>query len=590
MKKRIPFTTLAAGVCLLLLAPGVEGRGNHVNTDLGYKIKTPKDFLRQEGGINLGRATLFALDPYIADQFESSSPLPPKSWLQFPYKLQMVTFFFPKRSAAEIAKAREQELERLKDKEGGGSVTTVLGLGGDKLYQGFEEYAMERIRGFFFEKERTAKVAGFDAVLYEMKFEKLANVPQRWMACTYQIPGGEFAVMFSCTEGDFDKYKSTFNSSFKSFKLLDPAGLNVQPFGGASLTIDRDNVDEEQLSADELLARRETQKQQAYEQCLEELPKGWRHFESEHFLVAYECTPKYAKQVAQHAEAVIAWLGDRFGHIGSGIIQGSIIRVFNEEPDSILDIALLRSFLGDRGMVREIRFGQPKSRGWTAEFQRLTRSTMNNWFSQKNPELWTRMPYWLRSGLDEYMDDADLKGSRLVFGADEWEKDSWTDAKLAEKAYDGGDPEQAPIKPLKVLVSLTASELTGGGNWRYTDAQCSSLVRYLVEGPGSKQKKTRSLLAHYVGHLSDLVEEVEARIKNEDKDRLARESASSGLSDEDRLKAEDEEYRKRREQAYDSVAKELLEKAFARTFKDWDDGDWAVFDSSWRKYADGKTK
>jgi len=588
MKKHIRWIILFGLTGLALPAPAALGRDNFVNEELGYRIRTPKDFVRQSG-LNLGSANFFDADSYIADQFESERPLPPKSWLQWPYKLQMVTFYFPKRSAAEIAKAREEDEKRLLEQaKDGQSTVTVMGAG--KLYQGFEEYAKERILGFFFEQERKAQVAGFDAVLYEMKFEKLANVPQRWMACTYQIPGGEFAVLFSCTEDDFDKYKGTFTSSFKSFKLLDAAGLNTQPIGGNSLTVDLERVDEDELTADELLARREEQKREAYEKCIEELPKGWRQFESDHFLVVYESPPKYAKDVARQAEAVIEWLGEQFGHVGSGIIQGSIIRVFEKEPDFVLDAAWLRSAFGGKGVVREIRFGRPDSRGWTAEFQSLNRSVMSNWFNQKNPELWSRMPYWLRTGLEEYVEDAELKGSRLTFGVDEWEKDSWVDAKLADKKFEADDPEQAPIKPLKVLIGLTASELTGGGNWRYCSAQCSRLVRYLMEGPGAKQPKTRSVLPHYVGHLYDLVEEVEARIEKEEKDRLAREKAAEGLSDEERLKAEDEEYRKRRDQAYDSVAKELLEKAFARTFKDWSDSDWAVFDSSFRKYADGNLK
>lgn len=62
------------------------------------------------------------------------------------------------------------------------------------------------------------------------------------------------------------------------------------------------------------------------------------------------------------------------------------------------------------------------------------------------------------------------------------------------------------------------------------------------------------------------------------------------MSDEEKLKAEDEAYKKRREQAFGNVAKDLLQQAFTKTFSDWDDRDWNALDSSWRKYADGKTK
>ena len=588
---RTPITALL--LCLTVLS-GTQlfARNTHVNEKLGYRIRTPKDFVRVEGGLRLGMSFSMRLgaDPYLVDCFESEKELPNKSWMDWGQKLQMATFFFPQRSAAEIARAREEAEKKQAESEGKTTHTVTL-FDSNKIYLSFEEYAKERIQGFFFEKEKKATVAGFPSVLYEMKFEKLANTPQRWLACAYTIPGGEFAVLFSCTEGYFDKYESDFKSSFNSFKMLDDAGLNVQPWKSASLTVDVSGagVDEDAMSAEELLAHREKQKRDAYDKCIAELPKGWKQFESEHFLVAYECPPKYAKQVSNQAEGVIAWLSDQFSHMGSGVIQGSILRVY-ESQDAIPERDWLTISLGGKGLVREVAFGRPDSRGWSAEFDTLNRNVMENWFRQKNSELWNRMPYWLKTGLREYIEDAELKGSRLKFTADEWEKDRWTDAQLAQKKHGDGDPMQAPIKPLKLLVSLTGEELNGGGNWSYTSVQCSSLVRYLLEGPGARSKQTRSILQHYIGHLYDLVEEVEDRIAAERSRQLSRKEAASGMSEEEQLKAEDEEYRKRREQAYDNVAKELLQKSFERTFSGWSDKDWRAFDSSWQKFADGKTR
>ncbi|MFH0943667.1 MAG: hypothetical protein V2A76_00560 [Planctomycetota bacterium] len=587
---KTPITAISLGL-LVLCSPQLFARGTHVNETLGYRIKTPQDFEKQAGGVSLGMGFSMRIgaDPYVVDSFECTKELPQKSWMDFNQKLQMATFFFPKRSAAEIAKARE-EAEKKRGEAGGKKEATITLFDSDQIYLTFEEYAKARIQGFFFEKEKRATVAGFPSVLYEMKFEKLSNTPQRWLACAYTLPGGQFAVLFTCTEGHFDKYESTFKSSFNSFKMLDPAGLNVQPWKSASVTVDlSDQQDEEKMTAEEVLARREKQKQEAYAKCLEELPDGWKHFESEHFLVVYECPPKYAKDVSRQAEGVIAWLGDQFAHVGTGIIQGSILRVYKSQEDIPAGDRIHMTLGGAKGLVREIKFGRPDSRGFQSEFTSLNRSVMENWFRQKNSELWNRMPYWLESGLAEYIEDAEVKDSRLAFGTDEWEKDRWIDAQLAQKKCGDGDPAQAPIKPLKLLLQLTGEELNGGGNWAYTSVQCSSLVRYLLDGPGARNKQTRSILPHYIGHLYDLVEEVEARIEAERNERQRREEAASGMSEEEQLKAEDEEYRKRREQAYDKVAKELLEKSFERTFAGWSDSDWRTFNSSW-KYADGKTK
>src|SRR5690606_31008745 len=105
-----------------------------------------------------------------------------------------------------------------------------------------------------------------------------------------------------------------------------------------------------------------------------------------------------------------------------------------------------------------------------------------------------------------------------------------------------------------------------------------------------KSTKTSVILPHYLGHLLELVDEVEKRIEKEKKEAEAREKAAAGMSDEERLAAEDEAYKKKREQAYDQVAKELLDKAFQRTFADWDDSDWSALDASWMKYAEGRIK
>lgn len=591
MKSSAVATTLAtATFSLLLLAPGAAARGSHTNKEVGYKIRTPKDFVEASTGLRFaGFSTLFE-DPYVVDSFEAKRALPnKKGWLNALFKLQMITLYFPERSAAEVAKAREDAL-----KGGAADGTSVAVVSSsNKLYLSFEEYAKDRITGFFFENEKRTKVAGHEATLYEMKFEKLANIPQRWMACSYKIPGGEFAVMFSCTEDAFDDYKSDFRSSFKSFRMIDKAGLNSQSLV-SSTTIERDDIDESELSAEEIVERRRMQKEEAFKACLDSLPKGWRSFETDNFLVVYDCPPKYAKTVGKQAEGVIDWLEEHFAAVGSGVVQSGILRVFPSESDVVRDDEWLQNLLGNvfggKGRVREIRFGRPDSRGWTSEFDELSRAVVRNWFAQKNDELWNRMPAWLESGLMEYVEDAEMDGSRLSFKTDEWEKDTMVEAKNAQKKYEGSSPEQAPLKPIKLLMQMPRGELYSGMGRQFATAQCSSLVRYLLEGPGARNKKTKMILPHYVGHLYDLVEEVEARLKKEKEAEKADKGAEAEMSEEERLKAEDEEYKKRREQAYTMVADEILAKAFERTFRDWSDSDWSTLDSSWNKFAEGRTR
>ena len=145
---RTPITALL--LCLTVLS-GTQlfARNTHVNEKLGYRIRTPKDFVRVEGGLRLGMSFSMRLgaDPYLVDCFESEKELPNKSWMDWGQKLQMATFFFPQRSAAEIARAREEAEKKQAESEGKTTHTVTL-FDSNKIYLSFEEYAKERIQGF----------------------------------------------------------------------------------------------------------------------------------------------------------------------------------------------------------------------------------------------------------------------------------------------------------------------------------------------------------------------------------------------------------------------------------------------------------
>lgn len=556
--------------------------GNHKNAEVGYQIRSPRGFELKNESADFGGGIVLFNDPYIIDKFECEKRLPVTTpdGFSVDFTRRMITLYFPERSAAEIARAREEA----KKKSDGEKATLTLG-GGGAIYLSFEEYAKDRIQGFFFEEEEAVEIGGFPCRLYQMKFEKLTWVPERWLACSYRVPGGEFAVLFNLPESHFDKLEGEANSSFKSFKMLDSTGLKAPAFEKEQ-TIDLgDTVDESGMSPSEILARRKEQKEEAFAKCLAELPSGWRSMETDHFLVVYECSPKYAKQVGKQAEAVRDWLEGAFPGIGDGYTQASIIKVYKDE-DSMPSGWIVTSS-GDKGRVQDIWFGEPESKGYTNEFDSLNLRVMSIWFSQKNSELWNRMPTWLETGLREYIEDGELKGSRLAFGMDEWEKSSINDARLAQDRYEGAEGVGSPLKPIKLLMSRPSDELFSGTGGQYGRAQCASLVRYLIEGPGARNAKTKSILTDYLANLYTIVDEVERELEAKRKqDREGRKS-TAGMSDAERLAAEDEEYRKRRESAYGSVAKTLLEEAFQRTFSGWDERDWQALDSSWRKYADG---
>lgn len=551
-------------------------RATHTNEDVGYRISLPKDFEHD-------KANLSAADPFIADNFKCSKALSSKSGWTF--SRHMRTYYFPHQSAEDIARKKKEDQADLEKKVKEGGAITFSGFGG-QTYQSFQEYAKDRISGFYFDGEKNAKVAGFEATIYEMQFEKLTNITQRWMACAYQIPGGEFAVVFSCTEQHMKKLKSEFTKTFNSFKMLDKGGLKGHDTD-RSITVDLGGrVDESDLTPQELAEHREKTKDEAFQECKDELEKGWKTLETKNFLIAYECPPKYAKQIGTQSEAVVNWLEKNFGSIGSTDIQSMIIRVY----ESAQKIPPNQNFVFySKSSVREITFGKPEDDGRTAEFRTLNKGVIQNWFSQKNDDLWRRLPRWLSWGLQYYVDSAKAKGSRLAFGVAPWETERLAEALAAQDKYEGS-PSGAPFKSARALLTTPAGEIWDGPNNWYANAQCTGLVRYLMEGPGSKSKKTKTVVPDYVGNLLGLVNKIEEELEKDRKEARENRKDESEMTDEERLKAEDEAYEKRRSQAYDKVADQITQDAFNLTFSDWNDKDWKVLDSKFEAFAKKQVK
>lgn len=563
-------------------AEPARAEGLHTNKEVGYKIRVPKDFELTRDSIGSDVWSFFR-DRHIVDTFRCSQELAIANDF-FGYRRTIATFYFPARTAADLA--REQAEREQQQREAGEETVTLRG--GQRSYQSFKDYASDNIKGFYFTEEKPAKIAGFPATVYEMTFEKLTSVPQRWLACAYQIPGGEFAVLCSCTEQHFKKFKSEMANVFDTFGMLAADGLRA-PEVDSGIKLERgDDVNLDELAPEAVVKFFAEQKAKAFAKALANLGQGWRSFETEHFLVLYECDPAYAKQASGHAEAVRAWLDKQFASIGTRPVQSAILRIHAQESSTG---GITITFTSGRiPPVAEIDFARPTSRGWTAEFESLSTNLLSHYFSQKNGELWDRMPRWLQDGLREVVDDAAKKGSTLAFEPDQWERDQMVDAFLAQKKAGDASPTQMPLKPLRTLMTMTGEEMWDGDNWRYAGAQCGSVVRFLVLGPGKSHAKFGKVVPLYLGHLYDLVEEVEQRLDAEREERAANEAAAANLSDEERLKREDEEYKKKRASAFDKIEKELLEKALDQTFAGWTDSDWKALDRMWLSYADGKIK
>jgi hypothetical protein len=219
--------------------------------------------------------------------------------------------------------------------------------------------------------------------------------------------------------------------------------------------------------------------------------------------------------------------------------------------------------------------------------RQVTAEIVDKWFSYRNEDLWDRMPAWMSDGITRFLASADMRGRRLRFQPDVDEKTALNQAFVMDRNLEKkGQPAQN-IQPLEKLVRMTRREQWQGAGWsgRFFPYQCGSFVRFLFTGPGARMKQTKGIIQTYVEELTRELEEVQKRIEAERKERAKRRKAMAGMSEEERLKAEDEEYRRRRKEALDSQQKRMLENVYEKTFGRLSDREWQYVQKYWEKFA-----
>ena len=540
-------------VALLLLASVAAGQSTHVNEEIGYRIRLPDDF--QSGTWFSSLAEVLAhLNQHSIDSFYCTDRLRTKDGGT--YTERLTTYYFPKRSAAEAAKQ-----------------------GGGELYLSFRDFAQAKIRGFYFASEEELKVAGLRTTVSEMVFEKLAGIPKRYYVCAYEVPTGEFAIVFTCTEEHFKKRRGTYQKTFKSFKMLSPDGLKapVRSTPTKSSAKPKDGFAKIDLSDAQAVAEAT---RDVFNNAITQVDgeRKWRALEGDHFLVVHATGGNFAKKLSAHADALAASLDERFGGLGDGTPRAAII-IARESGTDALKLEGVPPWMHVY-YVLETEDPDPKTR-----FNRFNEQYIQHWFAQKNSDLWSRLPHWIRTGLPEILDNAHLKGSRIAYDMHESEESGygWLSERMSEHKKErlSGTP---PVVPIQELVGPASIELINGKTSGYVRRQSYALVRFLFDGPGSRNKRTADLIDVYLASCRELAE-AQAKEERERRERTEElEKAKETLSDEERLSVEDELYRLKREQSGANADRDLLQETFTRTFGDWTDKDWSSLDKSFRSF------
>ncbi len=191
------------------------------------------------------------------------------------------------------------------------------------------------------------------------------------------------------------------------------------------------------------------------------------------------------------------------------------------------------------------------------------------------------MPPWLDRGLDAFMGAAYPRGGKLEFRPD---GDLIVALKLAAKFKQ--------LIPVREMVQLTSTELmkkfedmqgTGKGNAEAQEMlkhkmspwqQTAGFIRYLMQGPGRTNPRTKDLLKNYVLALDEV-------LRGDDEKPLEAGAMPAAAKTEE----EEEEQFKNRQNYWQDRQKDLLKAVYDKVFGQWTEADWAALERSYAAFA-----
>lgn len=440
--------------------------------------------------------------------------------------------------------------------EEGGSISL------DAPYLDYKDYLKRNYSegGFFVSAEQEGKSGGTPVTMIEVKVEKLAyGGKKHLMAWVFHADFGDLAIEGDALEERFEKLKAIYVPVFRSFKVI-PRDPTAQ--GGEEIdTGAKIEVGKKDETPEEKKKRRMEAQEKVFKKAIADLPKDWSSKRTTHFLVLNHGNPKFMEKVIAHAEAVRAWLDQRFGDIGEGYVQDGIVRICKDSNEE----SAYHKSSGDAysSETREVVLsgGTDFSKDW--EFSSLGQAILRQYFHDKNDMLYSSMPPWLEGGLSQYVGSAKLKGKALDFAPSQGELEGLRDGKRASQ-----------LLPVKDLLAMSSKELWEGEKWRALNAECASVVRYLM-GAGARQPKTKTLIRDYIASLLEVLDE-------QDKEAEAERAKGSGGAPKTE-EEEEEEFRKKRKDNWSAKEKDLLRKVFERSFEGWTDADWGGLQAQWEK-------
>jgi len=511
----------------------------HEDESYGYKIKPPKKWT--EIPIRSGEDWLIA--KYLSDRVYYWTD-DDQGWTWEHQPEMMVVAFISEELREQLADAHEDDDDDVEIKT--------------EPYDDYEDYLDRTYTGggFYVDEKEETERRGLKVTQYSIKVEKLArNGPKRIITWIYHTEGIDLAVQFEVLEDEYDKLERTIERSLKSFK---PIERTLSSLSGAASTlpyyVSVRSMDEG--TPDERKAKRLQSQELLHDQAITGLAEGWSYEYMGKFLVLNHADDKYAERMAEHGGMVFEWLDESFPFVG---------------PDEYVRILILR-ICADYDEKSSFARGRKAGGGWSwfgagleivthkdtrgfetgYEIEHLNTWLLSHWFQERDRRLYWAMPYWLRVGLRECIEEARADRRELEFRQDSSERRWLRELVREEKA-------RSP----RELVMTTSADFEDGGSSFDTRNEGYAFVRYLLSPAGRRSRTTKTLLKDYIAALDEVLDEMEAE-EEEDGEKL----------DAPETEEEEEAYYKELSQRWKKREKEIVERTFQRVFDSWDEGDW----------------
>ncbi|MCZ6786485.1 MAG: hypothetical protein O7E54_04895 [Planctomycetota bacterium] len=535
---------LLTGIVALgpLAAVSAESPGAYYkNERWGYKVRTPQDWTH---------AAMSADEHWIASKHLSKRTIAAKNgWSSRP---EMWVIGFPH--------ARERGAKRTKGSKGENRIEI------ENPYKDYKDFLKRHQRfaggGYYFSAEKEATIAGGKVTKYEIKVENMVENPYRIVTWVYHFDDIDFAIQFRIFASHIDKYKGTFKTCLKSFrrarrKKSMPGGVTT----GKKIVED---VDEDELTPEELKKHRHALFERKLRREVDALPKGWFHMRSKNYVALSNADKKFTKESLVHAEAIRTYLEKTFGHIGDDYVPPGLIRIFNSREEEVAFQQGTKSVWF--GTVSPILLTRKRGEYADWEYEYLNGRVTSQWLSFRNRHLDWNMPFWFETGLEQHMKFAAVKGRKVTgFKPDPYDK-----ASLRTMLKQGKAAE---------LMSLFQGNERG-----IYSLQAGSVVSYLL-GKGNRGKWKNSV-QNYLKNLIKVIEEEEKRLKVKTDAALGR-ASENAMEDED--EDEDDEANDGPSEdfvrAFKDKAKNIRKRAFEMTFGEMSEKDWKKLDTRWRDHA-----